>query len=363
MMRKIPGPLAERVGAWPTSSTQMYILGSRLGNDYCIDQIDPDATLDWGALERYPALNELDYEGRDTTLIAWLAKRRRVTALRWHIEGLTGTFDFRRTHLRALGIQPTKAMTLKLPRTLTGLSLMLYEDRQKVRIVSSSRKLGLGLWMPTARAPKLPQGVSKITSLSIGGARVVKIANLTACTLIEELDIDGDPAVSIPDPQLLARFTRLRRLSLCGVYDLDTTRFPALPQLESAEIRGITKDAAAILRQRLSGVDLEISGVKSAAWLAENLANPFREWGDDHGPRLARIAKQAWQAAAARMAKLGARAPAAAVKRALEPFVVAFNRLEIDTIMREEIYEVFGALVPERHAASVEAWFDAMREF
>jgi hypothetical protein len=368
---KRSGPLADRVDAWPANGWQLTIVPGKQSTDWCIDQIDPAAALDWDALDRYKELAQLSYDGTDATLITWLAKRRHVKTLFWESHQLGGVVDFRRTHLETLAIQPGN-FTLQLPRALKELRLLQLTGAEKLHVEAARQGAGLELAivMGSARPPRIPPGLSAITRLDVSFARTVKIKQLLACPKLEELDLHGDPAFSLPDPQHLAKLTKLRRLTLTGAYDLAAARFPAaaaFAHIERIEIDGIAKPEAAILRERLLGIDLELARVKSLEWIRDNLSNPFRDWGDDHGARFAATATKAWKQALAAIAKLGDDPTAAAAKRALKPFVDVFNRLDagagVDTIMREQLFDVFVELVPEAHGDAAEDWFDDMRDF
>ena len=343
----------------------MYIIPRKLGNDYCIDQIDERALLDWGALDRYPKLHQLDYEGYDKTLITWLAKRRSVKHLIWQMPGLTGDFDFRRTHLEQISIQAAKAQTIRLPRCAKGLFFLQHHGTEKIRVEAPRQgaDVDVTIGMGSSTPPRMPEGLSGIASLGVWWAECVKIKPLLGCTALERLHLGGDPTFALPDPQHLAKFRMLRELELDGAYEMEASRFPALPRLETLRIRGTIKETAAVLRERFSKIDLEITGIKSVEWIRANVGNPFRDWDDDHGARIAAVAKKAWKAAK----RLDDRASLAAVKKALKPFIAVFNRLDatgdVDTIMREEIYDAFCELVPKRHQDAAEAMFDAMRDF
>ena len=220
----------------------MSIVAGKLANHYCIDRIDPHAKLDWAALDRFPKLYDLDYEGNDTTLIGYLAKRKSITQLMWQAPGLTGTFDFRRTHLKLISIQPTKSLTVLLPRSTTALSLMQFEGTEKIRVESrgDGHGLGLGLQMASKRPPKLPRGVPRLSGLDVSFAHEVRIKNFMSCADLQRLSLHSDTRLSLPDIELLSKFKKLRELS----------------------IHGTTKATAAALRERFAHLDLEISGIR-----------------------------------------------------------------------------------------------------
>lgn len=254
------GLLADRVTAWPADSTEMSIVAGKLSNHYCIDRIDPDATLDWSALDRFPKLYYLTYEGRDATLIKYLAKRKTVTELMWQAPGLTGKYDLSRTHLKTIMMQPTKKLSLVLPRTTTSLSLLQCDGKESIDVKTSALQW-LRLQMASERPPKLPRGVEKVVELEVTFAEQVKLANFAACANLQVLALHTEDRLAIKDIQMLARFPKLRRLSIHGAYSLDTAMLPPLPKLERLEVYGTTKAIAAVLRERFAEIDLEIGGI------------------------------------------------------------------------------------------------------
>jgi hypothetical protein len=258
--------LAGRVDLWPASATELSIVPGQLKNDWCIDRIPKDAKLDWDALERYRRLRELSYDGEDAALIPWLAKHRTISSLSWEGHRLT-TADFRRTGLTSLTIAMRPTLTLRLPTRLTELRLNYITNAEKVRIEGArdGAGLSLGILMSSARAPTIPAGLSRIRTLTISFARAVKAKALLACPDVDDLTLHGDGSFIMTDVQHLAGLTRLRRLQLSHAYGLDARRFPlasAFPKLEYVEIYGVTKLAAEILRERLAGIDLTLSGVR-----------------------------------------------------------------------------------------------------
>lgn len=252
--------LADRVTAWPADSTQMSIVAGKLSNHYCIDRIDPHAKLDWSALDRFPKLYYVTYEGNDASLIKYLAKRKTITELMWEAPGLTGKYDFSRTHLKTIAMQPTKKLLLVLPRMTTSLALLQCDGKESIDVKTSALR-SLRLQMASERPPKLPRGVEGLIALEVTFAEQVSLRNFVACANLQELALHTEERLAIRDVQTLAKFSRLRRLSIHGAYSLDTAKLPPLPKLERLEVYGTTKEIAGVLRERFAGIDLEIGGI------------------------------------------------------------------------------------------------------
>jgi hypothetical protein len=251
---------------WPASATELSIVPGQLKNHWCIDRIPRDAELDWNALERYRRLRELSYDGEDPALIPWLAEHRSITNLFWAGHRLT-TADFRRTGLTTLTITTRPSLTLRLPTRLKELGLNYVTTTEKLRIEVAREGAGVALrmLMRSPRAPTVPAGLSRIRTLSVTFARRVSARVLLTCPEIEDLQLHGDESFTMTDAQHLAGLTRLRRLELNNAYGLDASRFPsasAFPNLERVDVHGVTRLAAALLRDRLAGIDLTLGGVR-----------------------------------------------------------------------------------------------------
>lgn len=115
------------------------------------------------------------------------------------------------------------------------------------------------------------------------------------------------------------------------------------------EIDGIRESDAAVLAGRSAGgPKLSIRGRRSDTWLKANIDNPFRHWEDEYPKKVASAASSAYRKALAAVDKLPPEASPDAAREVMETFMAAFNRVnekhDLDTIMREEVGEVFYEL-------------------
>jgi len=169
----------------------------------------------------------------------------------------------------------------------------------------------------------------------------------------------------------LNQLTSLERLvinGLVGMGQADCLHPDQVPALEFLQLHNIPWDYAAVMQARWrpqapNGTLVDITGARTAEWLAENLSNPLREWdGRAHISR-ARLAKATAQYKATRraiMAALSADDQDAAASRLSQigrQYAQAFNKLDgrapfIETEEREELLGALQLIMADAQAAT-----------
>jgi len=336
-------------------------------------RVDTAAELAWRALDALESLTELHYTGDDKGLVGYLARRPGITSLSWEPETLT-SIDLTATSLTRLVL--TNAGTLDavvLPEATHFLSLVGVVAGLKV---SSSRS--------PATEPGLTCQFSKVASVEPiagleDGARSITVWQCGALTLgalephaaMRELHVVETPVQGF---DALTRLRELRTLWLQDCYDLDLSGLPepgSVAKLEVLRLDGVREtDADAVRAGWDTRPRVAVQRARSVDWLLKNHDNPFREWSDEDGSRIAKGATKAWRSALAALAK-AAPDDGDAARAALAEFVGAFNSLderhhEIDTIRGEQVAQAFEllttrhpALGPEDHAQI----FERLRSF
>jgi hypothetical protein len=334
--------------------------------------IDPKAPVRWTELDKLRSLCELEYNGTDPRVVAYVAKRKGLKTFRW-LSHERRRIDLSRTAITEASVHVNGELALRVPRTLTRLSLLSARQLSKLSVETDDEgaRLSLYVWGPRGRVPAVT-GLAALRTLVIGATASLDLRPLVGYRALRDLDIYGDDSgIEVTGIATLARWPTLESVSLRNMYHTSFLALPPpakLPSLARLTIDGIrAHDAAAVKRLYAGFRGLSMRGVRTDAWLRANADNPFREWKEEHGAALGRRATKAYRAA---HAAIDARRPNAKQALAiLRAFIDAFNAVEadIDTIMREEIDGAYGTVaarlahaVPEKQAI---AWFDAWREF
>lgn len=321
--------------------------------------IDPKKPIAWRELDKLPELIELEYQGVDAGIIAYVTKRAGLKTMRWTAHGQS-TIDLSKSKLTELSIDTSGPLTLAIPPTLKMLRLTHAKHLPKLTVKTddAGARLEIYVWEPKSKVKALP-GLASLGGITIAGTSSADLAPLAQYTKLESLAVWGiDTGVAIGNLKALAKLPALKRLELRHAYHTDFSALPHLPALESFAIDGIrAPDAAHVKKLYAGNKRLRVSGVRTDAWLKKNADNPFREW---EGPIAARAAT-AYRTARTAIDK---GAPAEAT---LSTFIATFNKVEkdIDTIMREEIGEAFDALAADLKVPSKRAigWFEKWRDF
>lgn len=312
---------------------------------------------------QHPTMGEVRYEGGDARFAAYVAQRK-VEELRWTVRDL-GSIDLSGSCLTELSLTVSGPLDLKLPQTLTRLEITGPADVITVTGGPFDFPFRLAIISPRIVAP--PKGMEDVRWVEYRALRDTDSAALEAYTRLAELILRGGPG-RLVDASGLAKLTSLHELRIQEMYDLDPTHWPSpWPSLEAVSLRGVRKpDADALKKQSQGRFALDLSAVRTDAWMEKNLGNPFREWEDDD-PTFGRGAMAAWKKASAAAKALGEKPKKQEAKAVLDALVVALNRVDakhgIDTLRREEAAHAYGTLARGMGVtdAEAEAWLDALR--
>ena len=328
-------------------------------------RVDPARPVVWRELDELKQLVELQYQGVDASVAAYVTARKSLRTFWWLKHGQS-RIDLSKSALTELAVDASAPLTVALPRTLTTLRLLEVSAWNSLRVESDDDGARLAIWAWSSKKPvRAIAGLPALAKLSVGLISKLDLALVDKHRELRALEIFGDDAgAAITNLGKLSILSKLESLSIRNAFHTDFSQLPSsLPALKTFAVDGVRAEAAKILRAR----GATVRGVRTDAWLRANADNPFREWTDEHGPSLGARATRAYRKAHAAIdAKKPTRKQAEAILRA---FVEAFNAVEadVDTIMREEIDAAYArvadrvrAQVPEKEATK---WFDAWREF
>ncbi|MBL7258379.1 hypothetical protein [Paractinoplanes lichenicola] len=307
-----------------------------------------DGPVRWAGLDDLPRCTSLVWDGPDRGLGAALAAHPIVDDLTW--TDATGEADLSGSGLTSLAINGHVEL-LRLPRGLTDLHLMA---GARIETVDHRGRLTVTV----SDAAPLPAGLDQVDELRLSGGGTISAAALPDVESLW-LDFNGPPG-RLDDAGALGHLPRLSRLMLTDAYGLDADTLPELPALAWLTIHGLRRTTAAALRARYrrTAVRVLIGGAKNDTWLAANLTNPFRDWLDVD----VREGKAACKAYASAVRAIDRHDDASLALRTL---IDQLNRLDLDTIQREEAGDAFVALAARAGIppATADTWFDAWRNF
>ena len=330
---------------------------------------DGEAAVRWAELDRLPRLTAITYAGTDAEVLAQVRARPLIGKLSWAKHGRSA-IDLRDTNLVEVGVEVLAPLTLTLAAQVHALQVSGDASLLTVVQPGDGQRLSLTVTAGADGHPRLPaRGLPALRALRVVNAATVEVAALAAHPRLTRLCLLGE-VVRVPDIEGLAALRALRVLELIHGYGIDAARVPlaalAWPALERVVVDGYRRSDAARWKAILAGVaSVELRGAKTDAWLAANLANPFRDWVD-RAPAVGRKAAAAWRAA---RAAIGDGVVGSEAERILRTLVDVFNRIDakhgIDTVEREEVGAAFFALAALAGIddGAAEAWFDRWRTF
>lgn len=322
------------------------------------------------ALDVLRDLDELHVDGACNGLPAWVASSHLVT-LDWSNPGVS-KIDLSKSTIEDLRIEVTDDVVVRVPPTLTALTLRGKYERATIEGLQG-RFPPLRLTL-SGRSIAVPRGVADVEHVTFSDLVDTDTAALSSFPALAALVLRGAPG-TISDARGLATLDTLRELELHEMYGigprLDPARLAkAWPALDAVRIHGVETTDAPLLKTVFAQVPLvQITGVRTKAWMEATLGNPFREW-EEADEDFGRAACAAWKKAKVEVTKLGAKAKKKDAEATLKSFVAVLNRLdakhgELDTIRREEAAEAFLALAADCGVDDKTAgkWFDGWRDF
>lgn len=336
---------------------------------------DSEGVITWSELDKLPALYVINYQGKDTAIIEYCTKRHMLEKLDWS-QHQQKQIDLSRTHIEELIIDVTGLEKLVLPDHTTFLSLTGdLTFLRNLEIVQPLKGKNLKLHIQLKKHP-LP---------------LLSLPNLKALSLrVDELDVDfvkkhypqitllhvwGSPGF-LKNAHALKQLKHLKDIQLQDLFGFTDKDFPSkedLPQLGRLWLTSIPEDVGKAAKKKFKGIfSLEIIKLRNAAWLEANLDNPFRAWDGREGTSKAKAKKafDAYKNATTQIEKSkNGKNIDAAQKKIITEFVEVFNALDkkgfVDTLEREEIYDVFNLLQDKMGVKrnQYEKFFDELRNF
>ncbi|MCK2213665.1 hypothetical protein MF672_007655 [Actinomadura sp. ATCC 31491] len=330
-----------------------------------LDLRDQRGDVRWAGLDALPHLTQLSWRGDERGLVAALRDRPLVSALRWE-DPPAGVVDLGRTFLHELTLAGRMPRRLVLP---PGLMTLRLEGAAPPEAVEAAHD---GRWVALTTGCGVPQGLRGVRELVVEAAGDVTGTLLDGLAELEALRVRwARPYGGLAG---LDALPRLHTLELVDAYEVDASMLPAPDgPLRRLAVDGLRSSRSKAVKQRYKGSDVavEVRGAKPDRWLAANIDNPLRDWVDDH-KRAGEAACRAYAAAARALGGLAADDPGAVAdaRVILREFVHTLNGIDeryevIDTVRREEAWEVFLELADRAGvpSAEAEAWFGDWREF
>ncbi len=335
---------------------------------------------DWHELDTLGCLTEIDYEGENDGLLDYVGSRQLIGTLLWQHHG-KAALDFRQTRLRKLSLSADGLRTVYVNDELNEL-ILCGPVSDDIAIIHPKQGKGLTLSLHKPGSSSLLPG--RLAALSGFSASSVDRINARLIAQhypnLKSLSLFGSPG-TIEHFSVLGALEHLSHLQLNNMFGYGAKDFPTRaqwPHLDNLWASSLPADAAKFIRKEyLSHVAVVyIAQPRKPEWLEANMDNPFRDWdGRDHIPaRQAKAAADAYKKACTALNRLEKNSSdQTAIENILHTFVAVFNKIDasssvIETIEREEVYEVFRTLVQKLKPTTAEekvydTWFDSWRDF
>lgn len=349
-----PEPIDERIGRWIVQRRD-----------------DPDEVefphtchaaydlIDWN--ERLRPTHRVVMDGDDHALTWFLEQRPWILSLTWK-HHRHEVLDLGRTSLGHLDIEvPPELTMVRLPETIGSITVRVGDTDRLPSFEHVDR--GRGVRLEIVGSPLVAlDGLEHVAGISVRQmGRPFDQATIDHYRFVETFRVDR-PVGSLEG---LAAWRRLRSLELFSAVDIDPDRFPRWTEWEHMDRIGIVEIARPTyeaLRERLSDAyRLEFRSIRSPAWLAQHVDNPFRYWGD-RDPAIGRRATALWK----RVRKLD---DAGEPREAVRSLVRSLNRMMrdvgVESAERDDAF-AYACEIGERHGVEqhvVLEWFDEGRDF
>jgi hypothetical protein len=320
----------------------------------------------WAGLDALPRLSEVWYRGADRGFLTWLGTRPGIYTVYWDAPEID-MLDLRGYPTKKLMmLDIDRPITLRLPPSTTELRLGGATASVTVEEVDFADSFRLALVGPTFGG--LPRGVEGLRVLELSLFDTLDLAPLRALALLTRIKISKARIANI---DTLARLPHLREIEGLDLYNFDAEAFPAPPsnpELRAVTINGLRAEDAKVLRRRLKDVPVVIfERVRSAAWLAANVDNPFAEWGD-FDAKAGKAAAKLWKKALGEARKVGPNPSSEQAKAILTSFLRGLNTLDLDTTMVEDACEAAHDLMHKHLGGAMDAeatqkLFEEVRDF
>ena len=330
---------------------------------------------EWSQLEQLGALTQVFYDGSNEEVLSYVENSQFISTLKWRKHGKK-EIDISRTNLEHFIVDTQLLDKLVLNEHLIELCFgsVNGDELAKLQIDHPAQGLHLKISMhlDSGRIPDF--NLPNLSQLSIV-AKNVDGAQIAMCyPNLETLLIWGEPG-NIHNIACLGRLKKLRLLQLKDLFGFTSEQFPPRRELKGIEelwLTSVPAEAAKNIKKTYKDcLKLRISQPRSESWLEANLNNPFRDWdGRDGIPKKhTKAAVNAYKKALSGLSKMSSESVNIEVTQlTLKEFVSVFNKMNfIETVEREEIYDVFVALLRkiglDVAVGPYTTWFDEWRDF
>jgi hypothetical protein len=313
------------------------------------------ALTNWRELDKLGQLTEIHCSGPRPGLLDYIGTRQLIGTLVW-LRHQQNCIDLRGTRLRNVSVQVDTLETLYLNDEVE--ELILCGERASslpLQIVHSLQGKNLTLQCNgTLENYELPL----LSSLSLWQVKSLDFSLISQFySNINDLSVRGAPGIAT-NMYALANLKQLVSLTINDIFGYSPQEFPGretLPKLDWLRMSSLPAEAAKAIRKNFKGIcSLRIVQARKPDWLEANLDNPFRDWdGREHiALRHAKAAADAYRKVCRELNTLTKETEnrLEVIERIFSDFVAVFNKIEaksaaIETIEREEVYEVFASLV------------------
>lgn len=193
--------------------------------------------------------------------------------------------DVRKSHLRTLSVDLTGVEAIYLNDDLEELVLLsTAPDDCYISTKDNGRNLQIDFHATVKRYPSL----TKLTALHCRSIEEIDLVELVKFyPNLEELRLFGKPGI-IKNLAHLTEFKEIQRFSTMDLYGFSADDIPQPEKMEKLYwfwMSHLPEDAAKAIRQlykkrKSQGLDLRIQKSHKPEWMAQNLDNPFRSWGE-----------------------------------------------------------------------------------
>lgn len=335
--------------------------------------IEPEDEILLTELQKMPALTDIYYRGTSNELIPLVEKNPLISTLEWK-EHRQKVVDISRTNIRKLELDVTFLEELILNASIRSMSFI--GDLEQLNKLKIHHPLGgkflevdmyllkSNIELPNLNLPNLEEIRLVVNQIDIKQL-VSFYPNLRT------IAIWGNPGI-IHHFNYFGKFKHLEHLQLNDLFGFGKQDFPApemLPHLEFLWLTSIPKEAGTYAKKHFKEVSsLSVTKLRNEKWLAENLNNPFRSWDGREGISTAN-AKKAFKAFKVLNSGIEKQSDKETIVVLFSNFIDVFNKMDtqgvIDTMAREEIYEVYMELAKKSSINEQELFevFEKNRDF
>lgn len=325
-----------------------------------------------GDIRQLPCLTYAQVDGYSAKLVEFLKISPLLESLRLNHPGVE-VLDLRGTYLDELELDMTGVTKLYLPQTTESLSL-IGEIREDLQIDDSDCVQSISLSISLKKAKLYNYGLKNVSTLRIFDIKELDVAQITQYfPELEMLMLWGAPG-NITDITAMEQLQFLSKFVGKDIFGYDEEGIKVLerlPGLNRLYLESIPKEAGTYLKKHFKNkLDaLEVTRLRDAGWLADNLTNPLRHWdGSEFVPSAAyKKAFSAYKNAKKQMQEANSKDVIMAV--ALE-YIKCFNLLNakydefIETEEREDIFmameQIYRECLQHKNLISLEELFDVM---